>query len=113
MIAIFASTMSPIPGTDLHSAAGGPILQPMQPSHAQQLEALQQLVFPTLSPDQWIRAEHYLHHLRIFPEGQFVITAGDNLIGMTTTMRCSRDFAASHHTFQQAIAGGWMTHHDP
>jgi hypothetical protein len=53
----------------------------MQPQHAVQLEALQKIVFPTLSRDELISTEHYLHHLKLFPEGQFVITAGEKVVG--------------------------------
>ncbi|MBS1600221.1 MAG: GNAT family N-acetyltransferase [Bacteroidetes bacterium] len=92
---------------------GGLVVQHMQPQHAQQLGELQKIVFPTLADDELIRAEHYLHHLEIFPEGQFVITDGDKVIGMTTTMRSDFDFSDYHHTFKETIAGGWLTNHNP
>ena len=43
-----------------------------RPEHASQLEQLQEIVFPTLSKESLFRAAHYLNHIRIFPEGQFV-----------------------------------------
>ena len=85
----------------------------MQPEHAEQLEGLQKIVFPTLADDELIKAKHYLKHLEIFPEGQFVITDKDVVIGMTSSMRSSFDFADYHHTFKETIAGGWMTNHNP
>jgi GNAT superfamily N-acetyltransferase len=88
-------------------------VQHMQPVHAQQLEELQKIVFPTLADDELIKAKHYLKHLEIFPEGQFVITDNDQVIGMTSSMLSSFDFADYHHTFKETIAGGWMTNHDP
>jgi GNAT superfamily N-acetyltransferase len=91
----------------------GLIVQHMQPAHAQQLEELQKIVFPTLADDELIKAKHYLKHLEIFPEGQFVITDNDNVIGMTSSMLSSFDFADYHHTFKETIAGGWMTNHEP
>lgn len=95
------------------AADNGLIVQHMLPGHASRLEELQKIVFPTLAPDELIRAEHYLHHLELFPEGQFVITDGENVIGMTTTMRSDFDFADYHHTFKETIAGGWLTNHNP
>jgi GNAT superfamily N-acetyltransferase len=89
------------------------IVQHMLPEHAQQLEALQKIVFPTLADDELINAKHYLKHLELFPEGQFVITDMDKVIGMTTTMLSSFDFSDYHHTFKETIAGGWMTNHNP
>lgn len=93
--------------------AGGLIVQHMQPQHADALEALQKVVFPTLGQDELILAVHYLRHLQVFPQGQFVITDGDKVIGMTTTMRSNFDFNHYHHTFKETIAGGWLTNHHP
>jgi hypothetical protein len=91
----------------------GLVVQHMQPKHVQQLEELQKIVFPTLAIDELINAQHYLKHLEIFPEGQFVITDKDRVIGMTSTMRSSFNFTDYHHTFKETIAGGWMTNHNP
>ncbi|HVM89013.1 MAG TPA: GNAT family N-acetyltransferase [Puia sp.] len=91
----------------------GLIVQHMKPEHARQLEELQKIVFPTLADDELIKAQHYLKHLEIFAEGQFVITDHEEVIGMTSSMRSSFDFTHYHHTFKETIAGGWMTNHDP
>ncbi|MES1159260.1 MAG: GNAT family N-acetyltransferase [Bacteroidota bacterium] len=90
-----------------------PVVRNTQPADAGPLEELQKIVFPTLADDELIRAAHYLRHLEVFPEGQFVITDSDKVIGMTTTMRTNFDFENYHHTFGEAIAGGWLSHHDP
>ena len=92
---------------------GGLIVQHMQPEHADALQALQRIVFPALSEDELILAVHYKRHLEVFPEGQFVITDNDKVIGMTTTMLSRFDFNDYHHTFKETIAGGWLTNHDP
>jgi len=89
------------------------VVQHMRPEHAEQLERLQKIVFPSLAADELIQAKHYLKHLQLFPEGQFVICDRNIVIAMTTTMRSSFDFANYHHTFKETIAGGWMTNHDP
>jgi GNAT superfamily N-acetyltransferase len=91
----------------------GLVIQNTRPEHAKSLEALQKIVFPTLADDELIRAEHYLRHVEVFPEGQFVITDHDKVIGMTTTMRTKFDFGNHHHTFKETIAGGWLSNHDP
>jgi GNAT superfamily N-acetyltransferase len=92
---------------------GGLVVQHMKAEHAKQLEELQKTVFPTLADDELIRAPHYLRHLEVFPEGQFVITDGNRVIGMTTTMRNNFDFLNYHHTFKETIGGGWLTNHNP
>jgi len=91
----------------------GLVIQNTGPEHVQQLEELQKIVFPTLSADEHIRAVHYLRHIEVFPEGQFVITDNDHVIGMTTTMRTNFDFANYNHTFAETIAGGWLSNHNP
>lgn len=93
--------------------ANGLVVQSMQPGDAEQLEALQRIVFPTLADDELIKAKHYLRHLELFPEGQLVVKDGDKVVAMTTTMRSKFDFSHYHHTFKETIAGGWLTNHDP
>ncbi len=92
---------------------GGLVIRHMQPEDAMQLEELQKIVFPTLADDELIRAAHYLRHLELFPEGQFVIADGNRVVGMTTTMRSDFDFLNYHHTFKETIAGGWLSNHNP
>lgn len=91
----------------------GLVVQNTRAEHVEQLEELQKIIFPTLSSEEHIRAVHYLRHLEVFPEGQFVITDKDHVIGMTTTMRTNFDFANYEHTFAETIAGGWLTNHNP
>ena len=92
---------------------GGYVLQNTKPEHALQLEELQKIVFPTLSNEEQFKAAHYLKHIEVFPEGQFVITDDEQVIAMTTTMRSSFDFDHYHHTFLETVAGGWLTNHEP
>src|SRR5215216_1650713 len=87
---------------------GGYVLQNTKTEHALQLEELQKIVFPTLSDEEQFKAAHYLKHIEIFPEGQFVITDNEQVIAMTTTMRSSFDFDHYHHTFLETVAGGWL-----
>ena len=91
----------------------GLVIRSMRPADAPQLEHLQRTVFPTLSDKELLQAKHYLRHLELFPEGQFVITHGDRVIGMTTTMRSHFDFEHYHHTFLETSAGGWLSNHEP
>ena len=82
--------------------------------HAEQLEALQRTVFLTLDPAERFRAEHYRHHVKLFPEGQFVVVDGDRVVGMTSAIRLDRDLERmAGHTFAEVFAGGWLTSHDP
>lgn len=88
---------------------------PTSTGHVKTLEALQDAIFPTLAVEERLRAEHYLRHLEVFPEGQFVLTKGTDwdVIGMTTTQRMDFDFIHYEHSFIETSGGGWLSNHDP
>ena len=81
--------------------------------HAPALEALQHTVFPTLADAQRFKREHYVKHLELFPKGQFVALDGDRVVAATSTIRRNFDFAHTAHRFDDIIAGGWLTSHEP
>lgn len=84
-----------------------------RPEHIAALAGLQQICYPTLAPDEWLRVEHFRNHLRLFPEGQHVVLDGDQPIAMSATFRLDLDFEQPAHTFHEIIAGGFFTNHDP
>lgn len=84
-----------------------------RPEHAEPLEALQRLCFPTLADEERFKAPHYLKHLELFDEGQFVALDGDRVVGATATIRLHFDFDHVDHTFADIIQGGWLTSHEP
>lgn len=89
------------------------VVTPTRKEHAEQLAALQRTVFPTLADDERFTAEHYRHHVELFPDGQFVVLDGARVAGSTTTLRLDFDFAHADHRFADIFAGGWLTPHDP
>lgn len=91
----------------------GIVITQTQREHAEQLEQLQITVFPTLADEQRFKAPHYLHHISMFPEGQFVALDGSKVVGMTTAIRMDFDMGHGHHTFDEVFQGGWLTSHDP
>jgi GNAT superfamily N-acetyltransferase len=92
---------------------GGLEVHRTRPEHAARLEELQRIVFPTLAPEQRFEAQHYLHHVAQFPEGQFCVVDGARVVGMTSTIRYPLDLEHAQHTFAEVIQGGWLTAHDP
>jgi len=84
-----------------------------QPEHAQALERLQTGCFPTLADAQRFKAAHYLRHVELFPDGQFVALDGDRVVGATSTLRLHVDFDHVDHTFADIIQVGWLTSHEP
>ncbi len=92
----------------------GIVITSTQPEHARQLERLQTIVFPTLAPELLFTAEHYLRHLDIFPDGQFVALHGEQVVGATSTVRLPYDHGHHKHpSFAEIIQGGWLTSHQP
>ena len=84
--------------------------------HAEALEELQRIVFPTLAPEERFLAAHYRKHVELFPDGQLCVVdvrRGGRVVGMTSTIRMDFDFAHPDHTFADVIQGGWLTSHQP
>jgi GNAT superfamily N-acetyltransferase len=91
----------------------GLVIASTRPEHGEALEALQELVFPTLVDEQRFKAPHYRHHVAMFGEGQFVALDGGRVVGATSTIRLHFDFGRPAHTFADLIRSGWMTSHQP
>lgn len=86
---------------------------PINKHHARELEKLQHLCYPMLTDDEIFSAEKYLHHVQIFPEGQVVALVDQIPVGSASGFRTTPDFFENDHTFQEAIADGWLSHHQP
>jgi GNAT superfamily N-acetyltransferase len=78
-----------------------------------QLVELQIICYPTLADNSRFKAPHFDSHLRIFPEGQWVALDGERVVGMSAGFLCAFDFDHPHHTFDEIIAYGFFTRHDP
>jgi GNAT superfamily N-acetyltransferase len=89
------------------------VLHHTGPEHAERLEELQRIVFPTLADDQRFKAAHYRRHVELFPDGQLCVLDGERVVGMTSTIRRDVDLAHPDHTFAEIIEGGWLTSHQP
>lgn len=92
---------------------GGLVVATTRAEHAEQLERLQDICFPTLAVEQRFRAPHYLKHIELFADGQFVVLDGTRVVGMTSTVRLDFDFDHPGHDFDDIIQGGWLTSHQP
>lgn len=92
----------------------GIVITSMTAEHAEQLQALQYIVFPNLAEEEILHAEQYRKHVQVFPEGQFVALDGDKVVGATSSMRYHFDINnPEHHTFYEIMGGGWLTTHEP
>src|SRR5262245_52986493 len=93
--------------------SSGIVVMQSRSEHADQLEELQRICFPTLADSERFKAAHYRKHIELFEDGQFVALDGDQVVGATTTLRLKFDFGHIDHTFADIIQGGWLTSHQP
>ena len=89
------------------------IITNTRPEHIDQLEELQRICYPTLAPEHLMRRPHFESQLRIFPEGQHVALVGDRVVGQSSTLRVNLDLDHPDHGFDEIIAGGYFTTHQP
>lgn len=89
----------------------GYIIQQTEARHAKALDALQRLVFPTLAEIERMAERHYLHHLKVFPEGQMVLLDGEEVVGMTSSIRYH--LSLEDHTFLGVSDNLWFNTHEP
>ncbi len=105
------------------NALDGVAIAPAEPWQAPHLEALQVRCFPTLGAQELMRAEHFLHHLHVFPEADLVAVARagrdgaplptPQVVGLGSGFFVDFDFAQPGHTFRELIDDGWYGRHDP
>src|SRR5215467_7295086 len=91
----------------------GLVVMQTRTEHADELEELQRLCFPTLDDAERFKARHYRKHVELFEDGQFVVLDNDRVVGATSTIRLRFDFHHVDHTFAEIIQGGWLTSHQP
>src|SRR5256885_628059 len=105
------------PGHDVlrASADGRFAVVRTQPSMADALAAVQEASFPTLSAAERMAAEHYRAHVERFPEGQLAVVelSTGRPVGSSTDFRTSVDFVHYQHRYIDAVAGNWLTGHEP
>lgn len=93
------------------------MIVPTTAKYARALAKMQSVIFPTLTKDELLREEHFLHHIHLFPQGQFtaMVHIHDHWVvaGSTTTFRVKWSFFDKPHSYQDAITNGWMDNHDP
>jgi len=89
-----------------------------QLEYAEQMEAMQRLIFPTLTENELIHAEKYRHHVELFPEGQYAAVIEQDgqevVVGATSTFRIKEGpDELGQHTFEEIVSENWFHHHDP
>jgi GNAT superfamily N-acetyltransferase len=83
------------------------------PEYFAALEELQQICYPTLGAQELMRVEHFASQYRLFPEGQFVVLAGEQVIGQGSGFFIDFDFDHPQHKFHEICGEFYFTHHNP
>jgi GNAT superfamily N-acetyltransferase len=89
------------------------VITTIAPAYFDALEALQRRVYPTLGPQELMRAEHYGSQARIFPEGQFVALVDGQVVGQGSGFFIDFDFDHPNHSFREICAEFHFTNHNP
>jgi len=93
------------------------IIDTLHPRHFDALAALQYRCFPTVSPAEYYRQEHFASHHKIFPQGSFVASVvdgrGEMVIGFGSGIYTDFDFAHPNHSSQEISGNGFYTTHNP
>lgn len=75
---------------------------------------LQRACFPLPFPEDLLwKPEHLRRHLRVFPEGQFVATEGENLIASCTNLIITEENWLAHRNWEETVGGHFLNEHDP
>lgn len=86
----------------------------LRPEHAEQLEALQKLVFPGVPEDMLFHADEFCQHAQVFPEGTFVVLDGQRVVGLGAGFLVDFDFEHPEHTLIGIMGGdGYYRNHNP
>lgn len=85
----------------------------LRPEHFAGLAALQRACYPTLSPDELMREEHFASQHAVFAAGQIVVLCNGQVIGQGSGFFTDFDFAAPAHRFRDFCDGFYFRTHSP
>ncbi|MDZ4709571.1 MAG: hypothetical protein SH818_14320 [Saprospiraceae bacterium] len=87
-------------------------LRPATIRDAGKMAEVQRICFPTLASHELLTKEHYANHIRVFPEGQWVIVKQEKVIASSSAFRTG--YPMQDHTFMEVTDNLWITHaHQP
>ena len=85
----------------------------LREEHAERLEQLQYLAFPQTPRDALFKADEFVVHARLFPEGTFVVLDGDRIVGLGAGLFVNFDWEHPQHTLMEIMGDGYYSNHDP
>ena len=86
-------------------------LRPMHANDVQAAVELQVLAFPPPFPPELLwQADHLLKHINLFPEGQWVATDQDRIIGTCSNTLISEEHWQAHSNWVDTVGGPYLEH---
>jgi hypothetical protein len=83
------------------------IIRNATPEDAVQMEYVQQQCYPTLDTTELLNRNHFINHIKVFPEGQIVLERDGVIVGSASTFRCN--FPTHEATFLESSDNLWIT----
>ena len=83
------------------------IIRNATPEDAIQMEYVQAQCYPTLHQSEILTRDHFINHIKVFPEGQLVIEKEEKIIASASTFRCN--FPEHDSTFLEETDNLWIT----
>lgn len=76
--------------------------------------ALQRACFPAPFPEELLwSASHLAEHLRVFPEGQFVVDSEDRIVASASNAIVDENVWQAHLPWAETLGGPELSRHDP
>jgi GNAT superfamily N-acetyltransferase len=72
-----------------------------------QMEFVQKQCYPSLDKSELLNRNHFMNHITIFPEGQFIVEREGEIVGSASTMRIF--FPKENHSFLATTDNLWIT----
>lgn len=89
-------------------------IRPLEEADILGAVALQRACFPPPFPEELLwTAEHLQRHLRIFPEGQFVAVAVDEVVASASALIVAESSWQAHQSWETTTGGHFFDAHDP
>lgn len=85
----------------------------VRPEHAEALQALERLSFPTINPRDLTSVASVEMQCRKFPEGGFVVLDGEQVVGFAMGIFVDFDLDHPQHHIDEAVGPNGSDFHDP
>jgi hypothetical protein len=83
------------------------VIRNATPEDALQMEYVQKNCYPSLDATELLHRNHFVNHIKVFPEGQIVLEKDGVIVGSASTFRSH--FSTQDATFLESSDNLWIT----